>query len=546
MLSRLKMALWTLLHRAQSERELDDELRHHIEQQTEQNIRLGMSPGEARYAARKAFVGVEQAKERSRDLRGVRWLEELWLDLRYGGRMLVKNPGFTAVALLSLALGIGANTAIFSVIDALLLKRLPVERPEQLFTIAAYYPGEGGNRSGFVYQTFEQLRDHTQVFSGLSAVCLLDRYNITVNLPQGNVDTGPTRVELVSGNYFSTLGVGAVVGRTFIADDDRAPGAQPVAVLSYDFWKRRLGLADGVVGSTLTLNSQTYVVVGVAPARFTGEWVGKPTDIWVPMAMQSQVMPEQPGLLTMPNSPTWARIIARTRPDVTVEQAQSGAQAIFDHWLADTFSPTALQQMGRVQLLLDPAGQGYSPERVFLARPMLIMLALVALVLLIACANVATLLLQRATRRWREIALRLAIGATPARIVRQLLVESALLAILGGVAGLLLSKWGMNAFARLIASGNHPLTLDLGLEERSLVFTSVLCLLTGLLFGLIPALHAARISLMPVLKGRGADKAFASGRFRLGKALVVVQVALSLVLLVGAGLFERTFRNLQA
>jgi predicted permease len=263
------------------------------------------------------------------------------------------------------------------------------------------------------------------------------------------------------------------------------------------------------------------------------------------MAMQSQVMPEQPGLLAIPNSPTWARIVARLRPGVTINQAQSGAQTVFARWMADTFSPAALQRMGQTQLALEPAARGYSPERKFLARPLLILLILVGLVLLIACANVANLLLQRAMARRREIAVRLALGATPSRIARQLLVESGALAILGGATGLLLAQWGARVLTRLIASGNQPLVLELSVDARMLVFTSTLCLLTGLLFGLAPALRAAGGSLTPALKGNCANESHAGGRFTLGKALVVTQVALSLVLLVGAGLFVRTLRNLQ-
>jgi predicted permease len=541
------------------EAEIVEELAQHLEDQYAELSSGGASP-EVAYRAALAELSERAALER--ELRRVErqvpeepvalgtnrrtnMLTDLWQDLRFGARLLLKQPGFSLIIVLTLGLGIGANTAIFSVIDALLLKRLPVEQPERLFTLAANYPGEGGARPGFVYQTFERLRDQTQVFAGLSAVCLLNRYNLTINAPRGGVDVGQARVGLVSGDYFATLGVRAAVGRTFTADDDRAPGGHPVVVLSHNFWRRQLALAPDVIGRPLTLNGVTYTVVGVTPAGFTGEWVGQPTDLWFPMAMQSQVMQEQPGLLTAPNSPTWARIIARLRPGVTAGQAQSGAQAVFTQWLEDTFSAAALQRMGRVQLALEPAARGFSPERRFLARPLVIMLALVGLVLLSACANVANLLLRRALARRREIAVRLALGATPARIVRSLLAESGWLAGLGGAVGLLLAQWGTQALARLVASGNQPLALDLRLDGRMLAFTSALCLLTGLLFGLAPAWRAAGISLAPTLRGSGEAVARAQGRFRMSKALVIVQVALSLVLLIGAGLFVRTLRNLQ-
>ncbi len=541
------------------EAEIVEELSQHLDDYYAESLARGATPEEASGAA---LAELSDQQLLARELRRVErrvpqeplalgtsrrtnMIADLWQDLRYGARTLLKKPGFTLTVALMLALGIGANTAIFSVIDALLLKRLPVERPEQLFTLAANYPGEGSARPGFVYQTFEELRDHTQVFSGLSAVYQLNRFNLTIDTPRGAVGIGQARVELVSGNYFSTLGVKAAVGRTFTADDDRASGAHPVTALSYAFWKRQLGLSADVVGRALRLNGVTYTIVGVMPAGFTGEWVGQPTDLWFPMTMQSQVMPEQPGLLTAPNSPTWARIIARLQPDVTVAQAQENAQAIFARWMEDTFSPAALQRMGRAQLILEAASNGFSPERRFLARPLTIALALVGLVLLTACASVANLLLQRATALRREIAVRLALGATPSRIVRRLLVESAMLAASGGAAGLLLAQWGTSALAKFVASGNQSLEFDLRIDARMLAFTSALCLLTGLLFGLAPSLRAARVSLMPSLKGSGADAAHTSGRLRLGKTLVVAQVAMSLMLLVGAGLFVRTLRNLQ-
>ena len=472
--------------------------------------------------------------------------DEVFQDVRHGLRMLVTHKGFTVVAVLSLALGIGATTAIFSVVDALMLKPLPVRQPEQLVTLAANYPGEGGARPTFVYQTFENFRDRTQVFSNLSAVCAINRFDVTIDAARGGVRAGRVRAGLVSGNYFSMLGVDATVGRTLTADDDGAPGGHPVVVLSHAFWKRELALAADVVGRMLTLNGTTYTIVGVARAGFTGEWVGQPTDIWFPIAMQPQVVPEQPDMLTAPNAPTWVRILARLKPGVSVTQAQPFAQSILDQWLDDTFSPAARQGMGRVQLTLEPAARGFSLERKSLARPVLIMLVVVGLVLLIACANVANLLLARATARRQEIATRVALGGSPSRIVRQLLTESGLLAVLGAALGLVLAQWGARALAQMVGSGNQPLALDVSVDGRLLVFTSALCLLTGLVFGLAPAWHTARISLAPALRGRGAGTARPARRVRLVKVLVIAQVALSLVLLVGAGLFIRTLRNLRA
>jgi predicted permease len=451
-----------------------------------------------------------------------------------------RSKAFTAVAILSLALGIGANTAMFSITDALMLKTLPVRNPERLVTLSE------GSFYFFQYPTFQKFRNLKQVFSDVTAVCLLRRSNVIVNGPGGGLDAGTVGVALVSGTYFSTMGATAMIGRTFTADDDRTPGGHPVAIISYRYWERRFGRQPDVVGRSLTLNGTTYTILGVTTPGFSGDWIGEPTSLWIPIAMQSQVMLERPGLLSNPNPP-WIRILARIQPGVTLAEAQSAAQVLNHQILRDLAGPNptpyALREIAKLHLDVNPAARGFEPRRTAFGRPLVVLLTVVGLVLLIACANIANLLLARSTARRREIAVRLALGAGPARILRQLLTESLLLAMLGGALGMLVAVWATSALLKIVASGRLGIDLDVHPDGRILAFTTALCILTGLLFGLAPAISASRVALLSALKGSGAGS---PRRFGLGKALVISQVALSIVLLIGAGLFVRTLRNLKS
>src|SRR5262245_47055492 len=532
MLSRLKTALRALLRRTQVERELDEELRYHIEQQTEQNIRLGMSQAEASHAARKTFGGVEQAKERSRDARGVRFIEELWKDLRYGMRMLRKNPGFTLIVALTLALGIGANTAMFSLIDALLLKALPVRQPEELVSLSRR----------FSYPGFRILREHDQVTTGLVAFTPV-RIGVSI---AGRSE--PTALgHLVSGNYFSVLGVNPILGRLLGEDDDRTPGAHPVAVISHGYWRRRFGADPAIIGKTISLASKPFTIIGVAPPEFFGVIVGASPDIFAPVMMAAQFMDasQRSGSILEAIGYRNFNVFGRLKPGVTEAQAVAGLEAPFRRFrdeLARYYGPN--DPRPEEKLTVTSFSSGLSELRGQFSEPLLILMTVVALVLLIACANVANLLLARASGRRKEIAVRLCLGAGRTRLIRQLLTESVLLAIVGGALGLLVASWGSQLLLALMSTGLTPIYLDVRTDYRVLGFTGGVSILTAILVGLTPALRATRVDLIPALKDNARGLSGDVFRMRLGKGLVVLQVALSVILIAGASLFVRTLYNL--
>jgi predicted permease len=392
---------------------------------------------------------------------------------------------------------------------------------------------------------FEQFRDQAQAFSGMFAITESERSNIRVS--GDSPDTSSVRVQLVSGSYFSVLGVGVALGRTLTPEDDRAPGGHPVTVISAGYWQRRFANSPDVVGQTLTINNTTYTIIGVAPPGFSGERTGRPADLWIPIAMQAQVIPERPGLSK--GRPIGVRIIARLKPGVSAQQALSQTETLFRQIrLAQAGpypSPDVLKDIAKTRLELQPENRGYALERAYFAKPLLILTIIVGLGLLVACANVATLLLARASARQKEIATRMAVGAGRVRILRQLLTESMLLALLGGAVGLFLAYWMTAGLLKVVASGVTPLVLDASPDVRIFGFTALVCLTVGILFGLAPALRATQVPLVAALKDGILPNA-GSRRFSLSGALVVWQVALSLLLLVGAGLFVSTLRNLKA
>jgi predicted permease len=470
--------------------------------------------------------------------------DEMFQDLRYGVRMLLASKMFTLVAVLSLALGIGANTAIFSLLDAVLLKTLPVKQPEQLVLVGAAPPDQPLRGVPFSYPVFRELRDKNAVFSGMFAWS---------GLPMSMSGGGQTeRVlgELVSGHFFAVLGVNPHLGRVFTEADDQSPGAHPVAVISYNFWQRRFGADPGIIGQTISLNGYPFTVVGVTAQGFHGIQVGVAPDVRVPLMMNNQVRPGgSPVFENRRNG--WLAVMARLKHGLSLEQAQAGADTVFqiirEPDVRRNTGDTADDRFGRsIRLRLESAKNGVASNltRQF-GQPLRVLMYLVGVVLLIACLNVANLLLARATTRQKEIAVRLALGAGRFRLVRQLLTEGFLLAALGGALGLVFARWGTGLLLSFLPQGRIPLVLEIKPDLRVLGFTLGVTLLTGLLFGLAPALQATRPNLIPALKNETVVVAGGRRRWELRRLLVILQVALSLVLLVGAGLFVRSLRNLQ-
>jgi predicted permease len=459
--------------------------------------------------------------------------DEMFQDLRYGARMLLKSKSLTVVAALSLALGIGANTAIFSLIDAVLLKMLPVERPEQLYFIQNVGP-RNENGGAPPYPCFERFREQNQSFSSLAAFTSRD--------PKVNIDGQVEEVsgQYVSGNYFSLLGVNAILGRTFIPADDAVPGRGGqdglVAVISYNYWTRRFGQSPEVIGKVIRIGNDPVTIIGVTPPEFYGLVPGREANISLPISMEgAQMLAERTSW--------WFQAVGRLKPDAQPEQARAELDTIFQSYMNETNFNAESRRDNFAWIALSQASKGLNSLRRQFSQPLQALMVIVAMVLLIACANVANLLLARATARRKEFAVRLALGASRFRLVRQMLTESLLLVSLGGLLGLLFARWGSAFLVSFFATGRGRLFVNLPLDYRVLLFTAGVALITGLIFGLAPALQATRIDPNPALKESAGTSA--RSRLRLGKSLVVAQVALSLVLLIGAGLFVRTLYNLK-
>ena len=538
MLNKLRLRLRALFFKSKMEEELDEELRFHLEREIEENIARGMSPEEARFAALRSFGGVERVKEESRDERSIRLLEEVWQDLRFGARMLMKRPGFTIIAILTLALGIGTNTAIFNIVNALLLRPMPsVVEEERLVQVGRTH--EDAVFDSLSYPDYLDYREQNTVFSGIAVY-----FKTPLHLGNAETEGRAERVrgELVSGSYFSTLGAKAALGRTLTPADDTAPAANPVAVIGYDLWQRRFGADMAIVGKTIKLNAQPFTVIGVAVEGFEGTVVGGATEIWLPITMFAEARPleDEKGNYLAERGMQWIDGFARLKPSVTLQQAQAEMTAIAQR-LARAY-PNTNEKVG---VRLAPHFGMWPDDRANTQQFTELLLLAAGLTLLVACANIANLLFARATARQKEIGVRMALGAGRVRIVRQLLTESLLLALLGGLAGLVVARWASDFIMRFwTPKSYHGLqaSLDLSLDVSVLAFAFAVSLVTGIVFGLAPAWQAARTDLLPVLKD-GVAIGRAPRQARLRGGLIVGQIALSLVVLVGAGLCVRTLHN---
>ena len=488
-------------------------------------------------------------------------MENLWQDLRYGMRMLAKTPGFTLIAVLTLALGIGANTAIFSVLDSVMLRSLPVPHPQQLAVLTdpdehgSHFGSQTGGRSLLAYSEFEYLRDHNQVFSQMFAAdSNLPELEVTIAASSHYGQKETARVRLASGDYFDTLEIRPAAGKLFTSEVDRARGASPIAVISYAFWKERFGLNPAALGQNIQIHDTAFEIVGVTPPGFFGETVGEAPDIWVPMMMEQAIYPGKdylsPSTQGILNQYMWLQVIGRVKPGVSFDQAKASVNVAFKNMLESKIGTLSAddRRTGLDQRIdLQPGARGSSALHGRLGQPLKLLMVLVGLVLLIACANVANLLLARGEARQKEFVMRLAMGAGYWRLIRQLLTETLLLAMLGGIAGVALAQWADALLLRMVSAqaGNAAMQLNLQLDARMLAFTVGLTLLTAILFGLAPSLHVTRLNLSPILKSTNAGSTGGgSRRLPVGKLLVIAQVAVSLILLVAAGLSVRSLARL--
>lgn len=525
-----------LFHKSRTSIQDDKELRFHMEQLTKDYVAEGMSEQEAHQRAKLEFGGLDRVKEEIRDVRRETYIDDFARDFRYAVRILRKSPGFTIVALFSLALGIGVNTALFSLVEAALFPPFAVAQPSKLINIYPSSIAHGGYRSTS-YPDYSYFRDNSHTLSEIAAYSRLS--------PSWTHDdrTELLPIEVVSDNYFSVLGVKVILGNTFSSNGALSSGRDPSAVISYRFWQQRFGSDSNIIGKTIILNGSSFTIIGIAPAMFDGvdiSWGAQP-ELWVPLSMQTAVTSTHTDLLNKPNA-AWLLVIGRLKPDMQLSQAESEIKVLAQQ----------LDQLrggkssDRTAIVIPTSDARFWPENHKSVVQVLWLLAVATcFVLMIACANVANLLLARTAGRKREIGIRIALGASRARIIRQFLIESALLSLIGSVMGLLLAIWIIRVVAAFRSPLGIQLVLDLRLDVRVLAVTFLLSFASALIFGLIPAITAARLSPKESMS-RGEQNAFGFRGFHVRNIMVIAEVALAFSCLIGAGLSFRSLRKVEA
>jgi predicted permease len=530
------IARW-IFRRSEVEQQLEDDVREYVEFAVADKMREGVPLAEARRLAILELGGIEQTKERVRTYRHGGVLDEIGRDVRYAFRTFAAHKGFTLLVIATLALGIGANTAIFSLMDALMLRWLPVRDPQELLLIKLQTAGAQVAGETFSYPLARLIDEQGDLFTGAAG---FSAFPLEVGTPAA---VEKMQAAVVTGAFYDTLGLNATIGRLLTRDDDR-PGAAPVAVISFGYWERQFARSLSALGQALHVNGTPVTIVGVSPRGFVGANVGMLADLTIPVAAIPLVAPQSAPLLGPGNF--WLRVLARPRPGISSAQAQERLTAVWPRVAPSALAPhwpaARRQEFIDGVFQLSPGGTGWTFLREMYVRPLSILMAVAALVLLIACANVASLLLARASTRQREIAVRLALGAGRGRIVRQLLIETTLLSAVGGVLGIGVAWLSGTVLVNMISAGRLDLAFDLTPNAHVLAFTTAVAVATGMFFGVVPALQTTAIGPLPALTtGLRATRS----RSRLLPALVSGQVALSLVLLVGAALFVRTFQNLR-
>jgi predicted permease len=533
-----------LCRRPRRDGELADELESHLQFHIEDNLRKGMTLADARRDALIKLGGLEQTKEEYRDRRGLPFLEALLQDLRYALRMFRRSLGFTSIVILTLALGIGANTAIFSFMNAVLLQSLPVRNPSELVVVQYSDPQSGHENEDFSYPMYQAFRDKNSVFSGV-----LCRSGVDFNASYAGQSERAVG-ELVSGNYFEVLGVRPWLGRLFTQEDDRLPGSHAVAILSYGYWQTRFGGDTSILGKEIILDAKPMTIIGVTPPDFYGTQVAYGPQIRVPMMMATVFKPVPANRLQNPRH-RWLTIMARRMPGVTISQAQASIDVSYHQVLEEELNGLGSavtrhdkQRALSSRIVLQNGRQGFTHLQAEMGRPLILLFCVTAIVLLVACANIANLLLARSSKRKKEVAVRLAIGAGPRRLIRQWLTESVLLALMGGVAGMLISVWLSAALIRFLPAALR-VNLKAPMDVWVLGFSLLASVATGLLFGLAPAMQISRSSVTAAMHDQVSLDLSKGRSMSLRSALVFVQVALSLPLLIGAGLFLHSLQNLR-